>query len=418
MLSTIKIAWRNLGRNRKRTFLALAAIALGQFTMVFVNCMMAGMFGEILDTITGPMVGHVQVHHPAWREERALDLYIEDIDRVRARVARLPGVESVFPRVFAGALAATGGVDGRPSDAEVAIIVGVDIAAESGKGGFLEEIEERDLPSYGEVVIGRALAKRLGVQAGDELAIIGQDADEFPMSELLTVKTVMRSPTEIVDRMGVVMNLKQAQGLLALSGQAHELVIRGQDDKDAEALAEKVSAVPGLEKAEVLSWREAVPELVSLIDMKDWMDLIFVLILFVAAAAGIVNTIMMSVFERTRELGTLLALGARPARIVGLIFTESVILGLVGVAIGSILGVILVTITSYTGINYAALAGTSGEELEFGFKGLNLSYMIYPVFEARQVWFGVGAVTATAILASLWPAIHAARLHPAEAMRS
>lgn len=165
-----------------------------------------------------------------------------------------------------------------------------------------------------------------------------------------------------------------------------------------------------------MPWREAAPELVTIIEMKSWSDLIFVVILFVAAAAGIANTMMMSTFERTREFGTLLAVGCRPTRMVRMVLLESVVLGLVGVAIGSVLGAAIVLITSQTGIDYSALGGIRAEEVAF--KGLNISYVIYPKFEFRHVLYGVIAVTLTSVLASLWPAAFAARLQPVEAMRS
>ena len=106
--STLRIAWRNLSRNRKRTALAMAAIALGQVTLVFVNCMQAGMYENMLDTITGPLVGHVQVHAAGWREERALDLCVERLSEVDSAIRALPGVRSVTPRVYAPALAIMG----------------------------------------------------------------------------------------------------------------------------------------------------------------------------------------------------------------------------------------------------------------------------------------------------------------------
>ena len=117
-------------------------------------------------------------------------------------------------------------------------------------------------------------------------------------------------------------------------------------------------------------------------------------------------------------LGMLLAVGSRPGRVVRMVLLESIVLGLAGVAIGSLIGAGLVLITSHTGINYAALTQAAGEDMQVAYKGLEFSYMIYPKFEWRHVAFGVVAVTVTAILASLWPAALAARLEPTEAMRS
>ncbi len=416
--STLRIAWRNLGRNRRRTALAITAIALGQLTLVFVNCMMAGMYEDMLETITGPMMGDVQIHHPEWRRERAVDLVVPELAATREALMAIDDVESVSPRIYAPALVAPGARTAAPALAETGMIVGIDIAAETRNDGLIDMLEASQYPVGGRVAVGRVLAQRLGIVAGDTLAVIGQDADEFPISDLFEVSAVIRSMTELVNRLGVVMALEDAEAFLALDDQAHEIIIQGRSARDAASLAEKVKQLPPMQALEVLDWREAAPELVKLIDMKDWMDLIFVAILFVAAAAGIANTMVMSTFERSREFGMLLAIGSRPRRIVRMVVVEAIVLGLVGVAIGSAVGTALVLLTSQTGIDYAALTNLRGEEVEIAFKGLNISYMLYPTFEWRQITFGVVAVTLTSVLAAMWPAMLAARQEPAEAMRS
>jgi ABC-type lipoprotein release transport system permease subunit len=420
MLTTLKIAWRNLGRNRKRTVLAVSAIALGQLTLVFVNCMMAGMFADMLDTITGPLLGHAQIHHKEWREERAVDLYVDHLSSVTRTIAAMPDVKKVLPRIYAPVLVARGEKTDEPADAEIGMVVGIDVDCESGDGGLLEALSPAEYPGQGTVVVGRVLAKRLGIRPGSQLAVIGQDVDEFPTSDLFEVKAVIRSMTDVVNRLGIVMPMAEAGRFLAMPDQAHEIIIHGDDPKESEVLAASIAGLPGLKDAEVLGWRQAAPELVSMMDMKDVFDLIFVAILFVAAAAGIANTMTMSTFERTHEFGMLLAIGSRPWRVVGMVFVESITLGLVGVAIGSILGTALVLITSYTGIDYAALtsSGVGGEDIAVAWKGVNISYLIYPRFEWRHIGFGLVAVTATSVWAALWPAFMTARLQPVEAMRS
>lgn len=415
-LSTLSIAWRNLGRNRKRTFLAMGAIALGQFTLVFVNGLMAGSFRQVLDTVTGPMVGDVQVHHPEWREERATDLYIDHIEEVQARIAALPGVRQVSTRIFSAVLAASGELREEPADAEMAAIVGVDVAAEAGKGGLLESLDSGRLPGGRRVVLGRALANKLGVREGELVAVIGQDVDGFPVSELFEISGIVNSGVEIVKTMGIVMTREEAGELLAMPDQAHEIIVQGDDHETAEDLAAAVASLPALAGDEVLTWREAMPEIARMLGMKWVMDVIFVGILFIAAAAGISNTAMMSTFERTHEFGMLLALGSRPQRIVRMVLLESVALGIAGVIIGSAIGAGLVVLTGHTGLNYAAFTGTNVEDVSMW--GVSISFVIYPVFELRHVLFGLVAVTLTSVVASSWPALLAARLEPVEAMRS
>jgi len=414
--STIRIAWRNLGRNRRRTLLAIGAIALGQFTLVFVNALMAGSFVEMEKTITGPLVGHVRAHHPEWEDERALDLTIAAASTVVAEIESLPEVQLVCPRIYAPVLAASGELTDKPADAEPAVIVGIDVEAERGVGGMLEAIDSQEIPSGRAVLVGRVLATRLGVEAGDELAVIGQDAEGFPASDLFEVRAVINSSLDIVKSTGIVMALDDAAEFIVMPDQVHEIVVRGRDQAEADTLAARIRELPSLANAEVQSWREAVPMMAAMIEMKWIMDLVFLGIVFVAAAAGIANTSTMSIFERTHEFGMLLAVGSRPGRIVRMVLIESVILGIVGVAVGSAIGVALVLVTNHTGIDYAAMGGVEAESAAWG--GMSFSYIIYPVLELRHIVFGLVAVTVTSVLASLWPAMLSARLEPAEALHS
>jgi putative ABC transport system permease protein len=414
-MTTLRIAWRNMGRNCKRSLLAVGAIALAQTTLVFVNGFMAGSYDQMLQTITGPMIGHVQVHHPQWREERAVDLHIDHLETVRAQVATLTEVVSVSPRLYSAALAASGEKGDQPADAEPAMIVGVDVSAESTKGGLLESLPAQAHPDGNKVAVGRVLANRLNVSEGQELALIGQDVDGFPASDLFAIGAIIETPVDLVKTRGVVMSIQAAAEFLVMPDQAHEIVIRGPTVEHADVVARGVAALPALSGMEVLSWREAAPEFSRMIDMKGWFDLIFLAIVFIAAASGIANTSMMSSFERTREFGMLLAIGLRPARVVQMVLFESVLLGLMGVLIGSLVGTGLVLLAAHTGINYAALAGVEAADIAFG--GVSISYMIYPRFELRHILFGFIAVIITSAMASTWPATLAARLEPAKAMR-
>ena len=167
----------------------------------------------------------------------------------------------------------------------------------------------------------------------------------------------------------------------------------------------------------VASWREAVPQFATIMDMAGMVDFLYLGLLLIAAAAGIANTSMMSTFERTHEFGMLLALGTRPNRIVHMVLTEAVITGLIGVAIGSFFGSALVIVTSQTGFDFGAMSG-GGEEQAMAFQGISMSFYIYPIFKFQQVVYGAIAVTITCVLASAWPASLASKLEPAEAMRS
>ena len=155
--------------------------------------------------------------------------------------------------------------------------------------------------------------------------------------------------------------------------------------------------------------------MVDMVEMMDYATFFVLIFVFVAAVAGVANTMLMSTYERVHELGMILALGASPWRIVRMVFAEAAVLGLVGAAIGTVAGCVLVVVTSYTGLDFAALGGETVENFAFG--GTRMPLLVYPWLKVTDVLIGVVAILVTSIIAAVWPAIIAARLEPMEALR-
>jgi len=408
--STLRIAWRNLGRNRKRSSLALAAIALGQFIFLAVAALMHGYLDEFHASITGPMIGHAQVHAPGWLDDRSIDITIDGVASVLDEVRADPAVEHVSARIYAPVLTAL------TEEGFMSFVVGVDPASESHDAGLLPGLEAAGLMGEGRVLAGSGFARRYDIEPGAELALVGQDIDGSIASGLFTVTEIVSSPVDIVNNLGIVMTLDDAGELLAMYDQAHEMVIHTRDlDTVGETVA-RLSALPALVDLEILPWREIVPQMVAMFEIVDVMLLMILGIVFVAAAAGIANTMLMSTFERKHEFGMLLSLGCGPGRLSRMITVEAVILGLLGVAIGTALGFGLLLITQQTGLDYAALGGAS-DSYEASYKGLHLSSLVYPRLYASDVLAGMLAVFLTALLSVVWPIMRIARMEPMEAMR-
>ncbi len=407
-LSTIRIAWRNLGRNRRRTALAMMAIAVGQFALLATNGILHGYVDNIRNAITGPLIGHVQIHHADWREERAMDLALRDYETVMDTVRETDSVEDAGARIYAPVLVAP------ERDAYTGVVVGVDIGFESRTYGMLtgwdRELGEKD------VLLGYRLANRMQVEVGAEVAIVGQGADGSIANELYTVREVIRSPVDLVNQSGIIMHLAEAQWLFMMDGQAHEIVVRATDSEIAGELSETLRQKPALAGLEVLPWKELVPELVLILEMSKYAGYLVLILVFIAAVAGVANTLMMATFERIREFGMLLALGSHPRRIVGMIIVEALLLGVLGVAVGTALGYGFVGVAAQTGIDMASWGGQEARDLSY--QGLNLPLDIYPRLELLDSVVGLITVMFTALVAALWPASLAARLEPMEAMRA
>ena len=405
--STVRIAWRNLWRNRRRTGLALAAIGLS-VTLVLAYTSILRAYGEwIVETITGPMLGHVQVHAPQWRKDRLMDRTLRGVDATLARLRSDPEVAGATARVYAPALAA------RAEEGFAVIVIGVDTRAETGPARLLTNVA--DPLTDRQALVGQQLAELMGIRAGDEIAVVGQGVDGSLANDLFTVKALVTTPVDLVNRQGVVIELSSAQALFAMPDEAHEIVIHARRPEDAMALARRVSATEAFSGAEVLDWQTLAPEMVTLVRMTDLAGTLVLVLVLLAAAAGVANTMVMATFERTREFGMLLALGTHPARLVRLVITESVVLGVIGALVGTAIGVTLVVLTHRTGIDYAWLAGGGPSELSFA--GLRWSLRFYPALGFIDVARAIAAVCITSLLAAIWPALRASRLQPVRALR-
>lgn len=405
--STPRIAWRNLWRNRRRTGLALAAIGLSTALVLVFNGVLHAYSDWMVATITGPMLGHAQVHAVGWRKDRAIDRTLPRAGDTLTALRRDPDVAAASARIYGPVLVARG------EEGFAAVVIGLEPAHEAGDMGLLATARTR--PAERSVSIGRRLAGAMGVRVGDELALVGQAVDGSLANDLYTVAELIDTPVDLVNRLGVVMDLGEAQRLFVMTDEVHEIVIHGRDAAQSAALASKIAASPTMRGAEVRDWRALAPELVALVDLID-VTWIFVLVLvFVAAAAGVANTMLISTFERTRELGMVLALGARPRRIVAMVVVEALALGVVGALLGVALGGGVVAMAHRHGLDLAQLTG--GGPTQLSFAGMAWSLTLYPTLGAIDIARAMVAVIVTSLAAAAWPAMRAARLQPVEALR-
>ena len=405
--STLRIAWRNLWRNRRRTALALSAIGLSVALVLIYDSVWRAYADWMAEVITGPLLGHAQAHAPGWRKDRSMDRTLRQVPAALAALRRDPQVEGAAARVYAPALAARG------EEGFAVLVIGLDPAAESGPMGLLAGAPEP--PRGRRALMGRPLAELMGVRAGDEIAVVGQGADGSLANDLFTVAGLVNTSVDFVNRQGVLVGLAEAQELFAMPDEAHEIVVRGRDPERSRELAARVAALPELRGAEVLDWRTLSPEMVSLLELVQAAWIVVLVLILLAATAGVANTMLMATYERTHELGMMLALGARPGRIVRMVLSEAVVLGLAGALLGTLVAVGLVAATHRTGVDYAALTRTGPSEISFG--GLSWSLVLYPTLAVVDVVRAVVAVVVTSLVAAAWPAARAARLQPTRALR-
>lgn len=410
MLLLTRVAWRNLWRHRRRTLITAGAMAVGAALCMATLTFQGGMFASLFDVMVVQQLGHVQVHDPDYPSTRRLNDTLPDASALVGRIEAQPGTVAVSSRMNGFALLGT------ESKSAGVVLVGVDPARERAIGPIGDRIVTGvflpDAPN-GSTTLGKDLAEELKVTVGDTVVAVTQAADGSLGNTLLTIVGIHRTGNAQLDRMGAYVHLAELQELLVLPDQVHAITVVTAEERRIGDYVDRLRAEIGSDTIQVQPWWEASPQAAQLMGMRDFGAFVLMGIVFGAAAFGVLNTMMMSVFERTRELGVLKALGLRPIRMVQLIVIESVLLAAVSLTIGLTLGGLLDLYLVVYGFD---LSGTS--EGGFSFAGVMLDPVVKGKVEPLQLVYIVGSVFVVTVLASLWPAIRAARLQPVVAMRA
>jgi len=269
-----------------------------------------------------------------------------------------------------------------------------------------------DAPAH-EVLLGFRLAEELEVGLGDEVVVVTQASDGSMGNDLYKVRGVVKTGATALDRSGVWMHIADLQELLVLPDQAHGVQLLTTDAEAVEGYTARVRDAVATDTREVKAWWEASPQTAQLMGTRDASMVIVLGLVFIVAAFGIVNTMLMSVFERTRELGVLKAIGLRPARMILLIVLESLFLAAVAGVIGLVLGGLLDWYMVVHGLDYDT---GNGEGMTFA--GITLDPQLKGEVSVHGVLVPFVALFVVSFLASLWPAARAARLRPVESIRA
>jgi ABC-type lipoprotein release transport system permease subunit len=410
----VRIAWRNIWRQPRRTLITVGAMGVGVAACLAMIAFVDGIYAQAFTRMVNEGIGHVQVHDPAFIEQRSLGDVIEGGDEVLAGVKALPGAVVVSGRAFGYALLSTDDAPGRPQRSGGAQLVGVTPAAEASLSRVDRKIESgRYLGEEAgdEIVLGAGLAESLRARLGDEVVAVTQAADGSLGNELFKVVGVFRTGNVIVDRNGAYVHIDDLRSLLVLGDDLHEIAVVGQDAGDVTALQADVErlAPDGLT---VRGWRAVNPMVAQMLSFQDVGNGLLLLIVFSVAALGVLNTMLMSVLERTRELGVMGALGLKPRQIVGLVMLETLALVAVAGAGGTALGLALDAYLVVYGIDLSGVMSSG-----FSFGGTSFSPVLKGAFRVAGVVQTLGGLVVISLLASLWPALRAARLAPVAAMK-
>jgi ABC-type lipoprotein release transport system permease subunit len=410
---TAVLAWRNLWRHKRRTWLTVGAMIFCNILLVFLISLQLGSYQMMIDNTLSAFSGHIQIQHSHYLDQQKIHQSVPDVEHLAQQVRSELGLETVAARGIAFALASS---EERSFGIQ---LTGVQPEFESRVStlpGLISQGRFLDDPNAQEIVIGAILAQNLKVGLGDELTFIGSGLDGSFAAGVATIVGIVETGFADVDRAIAEVPLAWFQDVFAMGTAGHSVVIRLPNldavDPDIAQLRELIASDVSLadESLAVLDWDTLQPGLQQAIksDMASAWFMYAVLILLVAFS--VLNTQLMSVLERTREFGVMLALGTRPSRLARLVGLETFVMSCLGLAIGVLLGGLLSLYLSYAGFYYPGM-----EEMAAKF---NLPDRMYPEVSVLSLLWGPVTVFAGAMLAAIYPATRLFSLHPVSAMRA
>ena len=412
----LQLAWRNLWRNPRRTFITMAAIAFGYAMLLFVACLMAGLRWQMIENGTSLMMSQIQVHAPGYYPNRSIQRTLggrqgTNVSAMLAAIAADRRVYAAAPRVYGyGLLSAahrSAGVElmGIVPEQEPKITI---LNRQIIKGTYLTAQKPKG------VVMGDTLASTIGIDLGTEVVLLTQAADGSIGNDVYSVVGIFHTGLDAVDRGLVLMSLPALQDLLQLApARIHEIGIKLDDITTATPVAATLeSRIDLATPVKVMAWPELAPELASYVQFNRGITFVLFFIFFVLAVIGVMNTMLMAVFERTRELGMLMALGMRPVQIIALILAEAAGLAIASLIVGGIIGVPLLWYLQVHGLD---LGGATGEVISLA--GVVVGHLWYGRQDYPAYAQAALGLAVTALVSALYPAWRAAHFRPTEAIR-
>jgi ABC-type lipoprotein release transport system permease subunit len=403
----LKLAWRNIWRHRRRTVIIIVAMGLALAMMMMYDGLMDGFNNAIYGNAIRVLGGNIQVRAEGYREKVDSNPLIplpNDEAVIQAALAH-PDVTAAFRRIQ------TGGLLSNREGAFPLSIIGIEPEAEEPVSLIAENVMDggRWLAATDEdsILVGRGLAEVMDIKVGDRVTMVGSDSHKQNRQRTMTVVGIYDLGMPSLEKQTIYISLAEAQSLFDLHGQSTEVQINlnnlGGEDVVVSAL------VPSLPGYEVASWAENYPELSTAITSKNFVMDIFSVIIQVIAGIGVLNLLLMAVFERTREIGLLGAMGLKPRQIATLFILEGTMIGVVGVVAGIILGIAFNSSFAQVGFDYSSFAGVAD------YMAL-ISGRVYPSLGLGKIVPRAVTVLIITTLAAWIPAREASHREPAQAL--
>ncbi len=398
------IAWRNIWRQKTRSLVIITAILIGLWGLLFVIGFSNGFMKSFLDNAIKYEHSHIQIHHADFKTDQELKFFIEEGKSLATTIGALPNVKAVAERTIVNGMISS-------SKASAGIkLMGIDTTKEKQltqfdeliiKGTFLNS--KRKNP----IIVGQQLAEDLNVKLNSKVVITFQNlaGDIIPVA--YRVAGIFQTSSPVLNQSTGIVMLKDLNKHAGLPNMVNEIAIMVEDPQMLETTQNAINSMSSTYLVE--NWREVAPELALIADQSSINILVLVLIFMLALIFGIINTMLMAVLERIRELGMLKAIGMNKFRLFFMIMIETMFLSIVACPIGLLLG--------YLTLNYFGSEGLDLSAYAKGLEQLGYSTKIYPAVLTEHFIILTLGILITSILASIYPAVKAVKLKPAEALR-
>jgi putative ABC transport system permease protein len=399
-----KIASRNIWRSKKRSLIIITAVSIGLWAGIFMMAFYNGMIEQRVNSAITSELSHIQLHHSEFRKEYELKYHLPKGKKLLEIIRSNNTVKAASVRIIIKGMIAS------PSGSSGITINGIipeleqqltNLKGKIIKGNYFNPKKNN------EIILSEKLRKKLNLNLNKKTILTFQDKNGNLASAAFRIQAIYKTINAPYDDANVFVKINDIDSLAGIPNEVNEIAVLLQSSKSLnETQSDLKQKFPGIE---IMNWMEIAPELRLTVSVGDQMVFIFMGIILLALAFGIVNTMMMAVLERTREIGMLLALGMNKFKIFMMILLETFFLILAGCPIGILLGFLSILISQKTGID---LSNFSEVYSSFGY-----SSIIYPSLTTRQFEIIMFLVVITAIFSALLPARRALQLNPAESLK-
>ncbi len=399
------LAWKNVWRNKKRSLIILAAIAIGLGCGLFASAVMYGMWDSTVNAAIDRDLSHIQVHTEKFKKENLIENFIPGGKDIEEDIAKIKGVKAVSGRTVIEGMAASAssstGVElkGIIPDSERKV---TSVASSIVEGEYFGGV------SRNPIIVGKELAKKLDLKLRSKIVLSFQGMDGNIIYAAFRIAGIFETESSMFDKSNVFVKQSDLLNLLQSKPVIHEIAVRLNTVQVMDPIASQLR--DKYKNLSVETWQQLAPEL-SLTYETLILELnIFLGIILFALLFGITNTMLMSVMERIRELGVLMAVGMKRIRVFILIIIETIVLSITGGIIGMILGAASIWITAQKGINLSLFSQ--------GLSSYGISSHLFPGLPTEFYPILFVMIIITAIISAVYPAIKAVRLNPASAIRT